>query len=325
MALSPGKLHRIIPAHAGQTDSLTGFFGLMTDHPRACGANLEPVADVFLGVGSSPRMRGKRRGQRHRGSRLRIIPAHAGQTRRACFRSSPHTDHPRACGANERLAWFVAVEAGSSPRMRGKRPLRLSAVGRRRIIPAHAGQTSTSMSVPCSISDHPRACGANLGNACNIINPYGSSPRMRGKRQQPQASGPSLRIIPAHAGQTAPSAASSTSETDHPRACGANWPSGSVAKYVPGSSPRMRGKPACRVLCSCAVRIIPAHAGQTVSPTVTETMTADHPRACGANGWLPHAGGLLTGSSPRMRGKRAVRPRISAARRIIPAHAGQTP
>ncbi len=53
------RLHRIIPAHAGQTNCMYCLRLLISDHPRACGANsliLRPVCTV---VGSSPRMRGK--------------------------------------------------------------------------------------------------------------------------------------------------------------------------------------------------------------------------------------------------------------------------
>ena len=71
---------RIIPARAGQTRFLKPDTVMMSDHPRACGANSLFVFLFFLLFGSSPRVRGKlgigdiRRRQR------RIIPARAGQT-----------------------------------------------------------------------------------------------------------------------------------------------------------------------------------------------------------------------------------------------------
>ena len=53
---------RIIPAHAGQTD-LDKFYGdVNADHPRACGANPCRPPIRWMNTGSSPRMRGKRRG-----------------------------------------------------------------------------------------------------------------------------------------------------------------------------------------------------------------------------------------------------------------------
>ncbi len=50
---------RIIPAHAGQTQFYTQSQHLYTDHPRACGANLDRKLDHAAVLGSSPRMRGK--------------------------------------------------------------------------------------------------------------------------------------------------------------------------------------------------------------------------------------------------------------------------
>ena len=51
-----------------------------------------------------------------------------------------------------------------------------------------------------------------------------------------------VRIIPAHAGQTATPILSLNALADHPRACGANG--GVLAGFLrgAGSSPRMRGK-----------------------------------------------------------------------------------
>ena len=86
----------------------------------------------------------------------------------------------------------------------------------------------------------------------------------------------------------------------------------------------MRGKRHPPSPCNPVMRIIPAHAGQTVSNSSRTSARSDHPRACGANPALSVMTAAPAGSSPRMRGKRAghrLRPRPY---RIIPAHAGQT-
>ena len=139
---------RIIPAHAGQTwqGNLCGW--TRQDHPRACGANMQDLWQKTSEFGSSPRMRGKRRGQRHRGSRLRIIPAHAGQTGCPDGSLMIFSDHPRACGANSLVVEGAEFDAGSSPRMRGKLAYRCLAHAPERIIPAHAGQTAHRICSP---------------------------------------------------------------------------------------------------------------------------------------------------------------------------------
>ena len=86
-------------------------------------------------------MRGKRAGGKHDGRRVRIIPAHAGQTKSKRVRAFSMPDHPRACGANRPLDFNLKSERGSSPRMRGKLFCVFVLCFSLRIIPAHAGQT----------------------------------------------------------------------------------------------------------------------------------------------------------------------------------------
>ena len=74
---------RIIPAHAGQTGSVGEPEGREPDHPRACGANWGHRRPNPLKTGSSPRMRGKLIRDLDGDHRVRIIPAHAGQTHEA--------------------------------------------------------------------------------------------------------------------------------------------------------------------------------------------------------------------------------------------------
>ena len=168
-------------------------------------------------------MRGKRFENRQIVRRQRIIPAHAGQTDRPASSSTTRSDHPRACGAN--VSGFPSrdVNAGSSPRMRGKPMLAIVRHLRVRIIPAHAGQTSSLLLSILPTSDHPRACGANTAARPSPWSTCGSSPRMRGKLlRRPRLAYPA-RIIPAHAGQTWTVAMAHSAGTDHPRACGANF------------------------------------------------------------------------------------------------------
>ena len=70
----------------------------------------------------------------------------------------------------------------------------------------------------------------------------------------------------------------------------------------------MRGKPACRFALS-ALRQRPG---------------TDHPRECGANALQRTGTSVKNGSSPRVRGKRAVKNQVKGLIRIIPASAGQT-
>ncbi len=194
-----------------------------------------------------------------------------------------------------------------------------------RIIPAHAGQTVEQGVDGVEFADHPRACGANAETRFDYVAHRGSSPRMRGKLTVLGDAIGQVRIIPAHAGQTPGARVCVALVADHPRACGAN--SSLPCSLLPavGSSPRMRGKLDGFTAAAKPARIIPAHAGQTAFGSSRRRGEADHPRACGANARIDSDCVVFNGSSPRMRGKPAQRHGGQALRRIIPAHAGQTP
>ena len=275
-------------------------------------------------VGSSPRVRGKRGQRLLDGGGVRIIPARAGQTFPHNTRTSWCSDHPRACGANPELEGPRAWYYGSSPRVRGKR---LCVVGSRipgRIIPARAGQTSSTSRNRSSRSDHPRACGANVSLLLDVLAEDGSSPRVRGKRAQVGDFERLHRIIPARAGQTFDWLAHVPESPDHPRACGANFDAALPLAPTSGSSPRVRGKPSPCCSGYGRARIIPARAGQTPYSCSSCSLGTDHPRACGANNAAPPVMPLIFGSSPRVRGKLSGDAQAFDRERIIPARAGQT-
>ena len=71
------------------------------------------------------------------------------------------------------------------------------------IIPAHAGLTRWRSLLQIALWDHPRACGAHVHKDLCSLYFSGSSPRMRGSRQDDAARVVLVGIIPAHAGLTA--------------------------------------------------------------------------------------------------------------------------
>ena len=152
---------RIIPARAGQTSARDMSRNAYADHPRACGANATTAINVSGAAGSSPRVRGKLDAEFPHEVRGRIIPARAGQTSGSLRSLISRPDHPRACGANSFPQLVLQRVAGSSPRVRGKLRRGCGEDGRRRIIPARAGQTVRYLTQMRSSPDHPRACGAN--------------------------------------------------------------------------------------------------------------------------------------------------------------------
>ena len=133
--------------------------------------------------GSSPRMRGAQAGSLRLLFEPRIIPADAGSTRLDCHRYHAGGDHPRGCGEHYLLEWRFEHVEGSSPRMRGARTELYTANEAHRIIPADAGSTVMPSPSGRSCWDHPRGCGEHRSNRAELRGQVGSSPRMRGARQ----------------------------------------------------------------------------------------------------------------------------------------------
>ena len=106
--------------------------------------------------------------------------------------------------------------------MRGKRTTGLAHLLETRLIPAHAGKTDPVAYEIAQRGAHPRACGENAGSGERVVIVFGSSPRMRGKRDSPAYRPVSQRLIPAHAGKTRRISAISLQDGAHPRACGEN-------------------------------------------------------------------------------------------------------
>ena len=91
-----------------------------------------------------------------------------------------------------------------------------------------------------------------------------------------------------------------------------------------GSSPRVRGTPAERVVALGPPGIIPACAGNTHGLITWMPMARDHPRVCGEHPlWMVSEVGAW-GSSPRVRGTPPPSARPTACSGIIPACAGNT-
>ena len=196
--------------------------------------------------GSSPLTRGK---LPHAPSIVLVeglIPAHAGKTHRARWRTGSVAAHPRSRGENSWRVDFRFFGTGSSPLTRGKPGGPLGGAGGRRLIPAHAGKTPRGRRYAGPHEAHPRSRGENPSQAGSIRCGPGSSPLTRGKRIVILPRLPSARLIPAHAGKTEGWRQDRAPATAHPRSRGENNPRRHHCRPRVGSSPLTRGKPCPR-------------------------------------------------------------------------------
>ena len=195
---------------------------------------------------------------------------------------------------------------------------------RLRLIPARAGKTSTASSGEGPCPAHPRACGENEALAADEPRQRGSSPRVRGKRAARRNRTHAPRLIPARAGKTSPQGTRVHVSRAHPRACGENKPPKPRSRRSPGSSPRVRGKPASELQQSQGAGLIPARAGKTDRRAGLARQLRAHPRACGENNLRLSSVDGPPGSSPRVRGKLSEWETRPYEDGLIPARAGKT-
>ena len=133
----------------------------------------------------------------------------------------------------------------------------------RGLIPAWAGKTCAWMSSRIRPKAHPRVGGENLGGSVDVIEPLGSSPRGRGKRETPAWRWCRCRLIPAWAGKTKGRSRLGSWDEAHPRVGGENWAGKERPTYP--------------------ARLIPAWAGKTPSLTRSSQTARAHPRVGGEN------------------------------------------
>ena len=293
----------LIPAHAGKTPDHGPRSRFHQAHPRSRGENpaiLSPRAAV---AGSSPLTRGKPRVQWCERLSTGLIPAHAGKTDKCLNGIQSGSAHPRSRGENQPRQASGRPVLGSSPLTRGKRPARIEALSRRGLIPAHAGKTGAAWLACAACAAHPRSRGENSWRSRYQVSRSGSSPLTRGKHVPLKYGQETTRLIPAHAGKTPWRRGRSPLRRAHPRSRGENAARWSHRRTCAGSSPLTRGKPSTPTVMWYTDRLIPAHAGKTLTRSGRSAPWAAHPRSRGENAPGETYEGTVTGSSPLTRGK----------------------
>jgi len=211
-----------IPAYAGETHVPHLDTGPAKVYPRVRGGNTKGIKSQSVGIGLSPRTRGKRGDTGSSGLDFRSIPAYAGET----FRSRPACKkmevYPRVRGGNfwEINPYFF--EVGLSPRTRGKLIDGCLLFRGKRSIPAYAGETHGAVASRMAWQVYPRVRGGNISTRAIARIPHGLSPRTRGKRGRPLGRRWAARSIPAYAGETNSQSTNTRHIRVYPRVRGGN-------------------------------------------------------------------------------------------------------
>ena len=255
--------------------------------------------------GSSPRVRGTRRGHEPVRSGVRFIPARAGNSPNSASVSLEVAVHPRACGELAVELDISIKDYGSSPRVRGTLDCSHCRLIRKRFIPARAGNSMAGSRKWLSNSVHPRACGELSYRSGLSSSLSGSSPRVRGTLRFTPGDQPRCRFIPARAGNSSRLTLTECPSSVHPRACGELFNAADAVALCGGSSPRVRGTPGWRGKFRWRRRFIPARAGNSQQQWQLCAVRTVHPRACGELLGSITSSPPRTGSSPRVRGTHA--------------------
>ena len=133
-------LCRNIPAYVGKTASSTTTVSPGEEHPRVCGENAVGSDHDSVGLGTSPRMRGKQGHDEVVTMALGNIPAYAGKIWSDRIGVTVISEHPRVCGENGTALERRILGSGTSPRMRGKYRWDAHHISLGRNIPAYAGK-----------------------------------------------------------------------------------------------------------------------------------------------------------------------------------------
>ncbi len=256
--------------------------------------------------------------------RRRSIPACAGKTVDAQWRTTVHAVDSRVRGEGAPPPPPPRLWPGRSPRARGRLQERHLQVGQGRSIPACAGKTERgNWGAPPKAVD-PRVRGEDWARATHGVTLCGRSPRARGRPRTRGAPTNGGRSIPACAGKTATVRARGVPLGVDPRVRGEDCEKRAQDALEEGRSPRARGRPPTSAGSRTDRRSIPACAGKTTARCAGTWRSGVDPRVRGEDAVTTPLVTLHGGRSPRARGRHSRERMRAHVERSIPACAGKT-
>ncbi len=196
--------------------------------------------------------------------------------------------------------------------------------GRRRSIPACAGEPIGIIRIIPTNEVYPRVCGGTKSSSGGSYQDRGLSPRVRGNLTDRSQDALANRSIPACAGEPPAGTHTPSPAGVYPRVCGGTSSLASMPQADMGLSPRVRGNPTVTLENGGNQGSIPACAGEPPAGRAECRWPRVYPRVCGGTLADPgsHPGGR--GLSPRVRGNPVNWQPISYLYEVYPRVCGGT-
>ena len=166
-------------------------------------------------------------------------------------------------------------------------------------------------------------CGGTEEDVKQWTPPKGLSPRVRGNPKENSDENHRPWSIPACAGEPDAAARCYRAGEVYPRVCGGTLGVVTMALFVPGLSPRVRGNRPGQAGAGVESRSIPACAGEPVRCSKHNWNRTVYPRVCGGTGGGTACPSQPEGLSPRVRGNHGGVLQDTLMRGSIPACAGE--
>ena len=170
--------------------------------------------------------------------------------------------YPRPRGGTFVSALYAPGTRGLSPPTRGNPRYHVPADTGNGSIPAHAGEPTMGLGAVGSCSVYPRPRGGTAARGASLLDDNGLSPPTRGNPRARSWTNTSMRSIPAHAGEPAPTQSSRSRAPVYPRPRGGTIVVVGIDYAHRGLSPPTRGNLRIDFDTTGIEGSIPAHAGE---------------------------------------------------------------
>ena len=171
---------------------------------------------------------------------------------------------------------------------------------------------------------HPHACGENTWHGPAHGYDVGSPPRLWGKPAADHPAERGGRFTPTPVGKTRILGGRRGMEVVHPHACGENFDWYADVEDPRGSPPRLWGKQNRHAGQRRRARFTPTPVGKTNPVSPLSPLSPVHPHACGENRAIRARIPRVSGSPPRLWGKRGVGDVPVGLHRFTPTPVGKT-